>query len=178
MVSVICRDLGSGTSVEQKWNSVVCVACSLRAARLDVHVDQVDCACTKGIQRQIEVNNIIHVITINKRRVFHLQYNCNSDHQFGLQELLHTQRQRATKKAETSWVQENQFNRMKLFCTFSMCTKGELAGSMFISIKLVVFELYLSGGRFRLIAAFLLLPLTKEGYSTYRYSCNLEHQTT
>jgi hypothetical protein len=49
---------------------------------------------------------------------------------------------------------------------------------MFISIKLVVFELYLSGGRFRLIAAFLLLPLTKEGYSTYRYSCNLEHQTT
>lgn len=67
---------------------------------------------------------------------------------------------------------------MKLFCAFSMCTKGELAGSMFISIKLIVFELYLSGGRFKLIAAFQLLPLTKEGYSTYRYSCNLEHQTT
>lgn len=44
-----------------------------------------------------------------------------------------------------------------------MCTKGESVGSMFISIKLVVFELYLSGGRFRLIAAFLLLQLTKEG---------------
>jgi hypothetical protein len=41
-----------------------------------------------------------------------------------------------------------------------------------------VFALLLSGGRFRLIAAFLLLSLTKEGSSTYKYSCSSEHQLT
>jgi hypothetical protein len=59
-----------------------------------------------------------------------------------------------------------------------LAVRAESTGSMFTSIKLVVFALLLSGGRFRLIAALLLLSLTKEGSSTYRYSCSSEHQAT
>ena len=64
------------------------------------------------------------------------------------------------------------------FVRLACALRAESTGSMFTSIKLVVFALLLSGGRFRLIAAFLLLSLTKEGSSTYKYSCSSEHQLT